>query len=147
MLKKAADKHCLLTALFYGKMSVNLKSKIGFPQALLVILTFIAICVALLHLKLTYHAQANSETRLLTEPLDTAEPYARLGRQMELPQTACLVLPGPLGPVPGTPQGRAWFDEEDEEELAEVSAVRSTANIMCIVDGSFDVYTLPDCLP
>lgn len=46
-----------------------------------------------------------------------AEPYARLGRQMALPQTACLALPGPLGPVPGTPSGRAWFDEEAEAEV------------------------------
>ena len=36
---------------------------------------------------------------------------------MALPQTACLALPGPLGPVLGTPTGRAWFDEEDEAEV------------------------------
>ena len=39
---------------------------------------------------------------------------------MALPQTACLALPGPLGPVIGTPNGRAWFDEEDEAKAIEV---------------------------
>ena len=52
-----------------------------------------------------------------------AEPYARLGLQMALPQTACLALPGPMGPVPGTPTGRAWFDEEDEAEVLAASAL------------------------
>ncbi|DBA84147.1 TPA: hypothetical protein ACH3X1_006618 [Trebouxia sp. C0004] len=47
---------------------------------------------------------------------DTSEPYAKLARQMALPQTACLALPGPIGPVPGTPNGRAWYSEEDEDE-------------------------------
>ncbi|KAA6426411.1 MAG: hypothetical protein FRX49_03522, partial [Trebouxia sp. A1-2] len=47
---------------------------------------------------------------------DTPEPYAKLARQMALPQTACLALPGPIGPVPGTPNGRAWYNEEDEDE-------------------------------
>lgn len=42
---------------------------------------------------------------------------------MALPQTASLALPGPLGAVPGTIKGRAWFAEEDEEEpLSEVIA-------------------------
>jgi len=50
-----------------------------------------------------------------------AEPYAKLARQMALPQTACLALPGPIGPVPGTPNGRAWYTEEDEDESATVS--------------------------
>ena len=43
---------------------------------------------------------------------------------MALPQTACLALPGPLGPVPGTPKGRAWFREEDEAECSEVQEGR-----------------------
>lgn len=59
-------------------------------------------------------------TVCLVKDCVVAEPYARLGRQMALPQTACLALPGPLGPVAGTPNGRAWFDEEDEAEAAEV---------------------------
>ncbi len=50
-----------------------------------------------------------------------AEPYIKLGRQMSLPQTACLALPGPIGPVPGTPNGRAWYVEEDEEEPSPVT--------------------------
>ena len=45
-----------------------------------------------------------------------AEPYAKLARQMALPQTACLALPGPIGPVLGTPMGRAWYNEEDEDD-------------------------------
>lgn len=57
------------------------------------------------------------------KPCAAAEPYAKLGRQMALPQTACLALPGPLGPVAGTPNGRAWFDEEDEVEATEVQAL------------------------
>lgn len=40
---------------------------------------------------------------------------------MALPQTACLALPGPIGPVPGTPNGRAWYNEEDEDESLTVS--------------------------
>ena len=40
---------------------------------------------------------------------------------MALPQTACLALPGPIGPVPGTPNGRAWYSEEDEDESPTVS--------------------------
>ena len=44
-----------------------------------------------------------------------AEPFIKLGRQMSLPQTACLALPGPLGPVPGTTFGRAWYSEDDED--------------------------------
>lgn len=59
-------------------------------------------------------------TVYLVKPCAAVEPYARLGRQMALPQTACLALPGPLGPVAGTPRGRAWFDEEDEAEATEV---------------------------
>ncbi|DBB02306.1 TPA: hypothetical protein ACH3X3_011319 [Trebouxia sp. C0006] len=47
---------------------------------------------------------------------DTPEPYAKLARQMALPQTACLALPGPIGRVPGTPNGRAWYSEEDEDK-------------------------------
>ena len=35
---------------------------------------------------------------------------------MALPQTACLALPGPYGPVPGTSAGRAWYLEKDEEQ-------------------------------
>ncbi|KAL3131160.1 hypothetical protein ABBQ38_000465 [Trebouxia sp. C0009 RCD-2024] len=57
---------------------------------------------------------------------DTPEPYARLARQMALPQTACLALPGPLGPVLGTPTGRAWFHEEDEAEMSGSATVGST---------------------
>ena len=44
-----------------------------------------------------------------------AEPFARLAQQMALPQTASLALSAPLGPVPGTAKGRAWFAEEDED--------------------------------
>lgn len=58
----------------------------------------------------------------LLKPCLAAELYAKLGRQMALPQTACLALPGPLGPVLGTSKGRAWFDEEDEAEAIEVQA-------------------------
>lgn len=61
-------------------------------------------------------------------PVCIAEPYAKLARQMALPQTACLALPGPIGPVPGTPTGRAWYNEEDEEEHA---TVRHTSWVCC----------------
>ena len=33
---------------------------------------------------------------------------------MALPQTASLALAGPLGPIPGTTQGKAWYNEDDE---------------------------------
>lgn len=52
---------------------------------------------------------------------DRPEPYAKLARQMALPQTACLALPGPIGPVLGTPTGRAWYNEEDEDNGLTVS--------------------------
>lgn len=61
-------------------------------------------------------------------PVCIAEPYAKLARQMALPQTACLALPGPIGPVPGTPTGRAWYQEEDEAEHA---TVRRTSWVLC----------------
>ena len=41
---------------------------------------------------------------------------------MALPQTACLALPGPLGPVLGTLNGAAWFGEDDEAEAIQVQA-------------------------
>ncbi len=67
-----------------------------------------------------------------------AEPYAKLARQMALPQTACLALPGPIGPVPGTPNGRAWYSEEDEDESPTVSIILC---LLCLV-GSVGVIQL-----
>lgn len=54
---------------------------------------------------------------------------------MALPQTACLALPGPLGPVPGTPHGRAWFSEEDEAEVEEVQASLALPFVSAEVHG------------
>mmetsp|Transcript_62773 Transcript_62773/g.198812 ORF Transcript_62773/g.198812 Transcript_62773/m.198812 type:complete len:229 (+) Transcript_62773:78-764(+) len=45
---------------------------------------------------------------------DTARPYAGLARQMELPLTAAIALPGPME-VPLTEGGRAWFAAFDSE--------------------------------
>ena len=45
---------------------------------------------------------------------------------MALPQTASLALAGPLGPVPGTACGRAWYAEDDE--VQPYTAVRLTAD-------------------
>ncbi len=49
---------------------------------------------------------------------------------MVLPQTACLALPGPIGPVPGTPNGRAWYSEEDDDGSF---TVRLTLCLPCLV--------------
>lgn len=59
---------------------------------------------------------------------------------MALPQTACLALPGPLGPVPGTPRGRAWFAEEDEVEAEEVQASLALSHV------ASEVHVLPALL-
>lgn len=45
-----------------------------------------------------------------------ADAYAKLAHQMALPQTASLALAGPLGPIPGTTCGRAWYNEDDEAQ-------------------------------
>lgn len=44
------------------------------------------------------------------------DAYAKLARQMALPQTASLALAGPVGPIPGTAWGRAWYAEDDEAQ-------------------------------
>ena len=67
-----------------------------------------------------------------------AEPYAKLARQMALPQTACLALSGPIGPVPGTPNGRAWYSEEDENESLTVRLTLLSA-VFCLVYMSHTV--------
>jgi predicted esterase len=51
---------------------------------------------------------------------DTPAAFARLARQLALPQTATLALPGPLE-VPGTEGGRAWHAAFEEDwELIQV---------------------------
>jgi len=50
---------------------------------------------------------------------DSPAPYAALAMRLALPQTAYLVLPGPLS-VPETQGGRAWFEAHDEETWEEI---------------------------
>lgn len=43
-----------------------------------------------------------------------AVPFAKLAKQLALPQTATLALPAPL-PIPGLPEGRMWFEAVDAQ--------------------------------
>ncbi len=50
--------------------------------------------------------------------------FAALAKQMALPQTACIVVAGPLS-IPETDGGRAWFKAFDDQwELIQVNKPR-----------------------